>query len=121
MNDPIDWSEDPRLVAYALGELDDADRAAIERALAADPDCRAALDEITAFLPELERAVRAGEPEAGLESGAHASIVAAARRNVSVGHFALHAEPLPLEKGLHRGVEICFTRFAHRPAGRVRD
>ncbi|MEM9380200.1 MAG: von Willebrand factor type A domain-containing protein [Planctomycetota bacterium] len=95
MNDPIDWSEDPRLVAYALGELDDADRAAIERALAADPDCRAALDEITAFLPELERAVRAGEPEAGLESGAHASIVAAARRGPARSR-AVWAQPVAL-------------------------
>ncbi|MEM6567627.1 MAG: von Willebrand factor type A domain-containing protein [Planctomycetota bacterium] len=80
MSDPIDWNEDPRLVAYALGELEGADRAEIERALLADPACRAALDEITAFLPEVERAVRSGEPAAGLESGAHASIVAAARR-----------------------------------------
>ena len=26
MSDPIDWNDDPRLVAYALGELDGADR-----------------------------------------------------------------------------------------------
>jgi Ca-activated chloride channel homolog len=38
--------DDPRLTAYVLGELDDADRAAVEAALAADPACRQAVEEL---------------------------------------------------------------------------
>lgn len=42
--------EDPRLTAYALGELHDpADRAAIEQTLQSSPEARAALREIRAF------------------------------------------------------------------------
>src|SRR5262245_34438433 len=40
---PID---DPRLTAYALGELDAAEAAEVERLLAESPACRAAVEEI---------------------------------------------------------------------------
>ncbi|MEM6675255.1 MAG: von Willebrand factor type A domain-containing protein [Planctomycetota bacterium] len=80
MSTTSDWSDDPRLVAYALGELDGDDRAEVERALAEDPACRAALDELAAFLPEVERAVRIGAADEGLDRAAHEEIASAARR-----------------------------------------
>jgi len=80
MSDRIDWSDDPRLVAYAFGELDGEEREEIDRALLSDPSCRAALDDIVAFLPEVEHAVRGGDAGVGLASEARASIAAAARR-----------------------------------------
>jgi hypothetical protein len=39
-------TDDPRLTAYALGELDEADRADLERELAVSPELRAELDRI---------------------------------------------------------------------------
>lgn len=53
--------DDPRLTAYALGELDDADRAAVEAALAADPALRAVVDDIRGFSGQLQ-ATLAAEP-----------------------------------------------------------
>src|SRR4051812_15518944 len=47
--------DDPRLTAYALGELDDADRPEIEATLATNPEARAFLDEVretARLLPE---------------------------------------------------------------------
>ena len=37
---------DPKLTAYVLGELDDADRAAVEKALGSSPELRRAVEEI---------------------------------------------------------------------------
>ncbi|MEN9573579.1 MAG: hypothetical protein RL514_1434 [Verrucomicrobiota bacterium] len=45
--------DDPKLTAYALGELDATERAAIETALARSPECRRAVAEIHALSAEL--------------------------------------------------------------------
>lgn len=45
--------DDPKLTAYALGELDATERAAVEAALARSPECRRAVDEIRALAGEL--------------------------------------------------------------------
>ncbi|GJM21819.1 MAG: hypothetical protein DHS20C15_17340 [Planctomycetota bacterium] len=47
--DPIKKIDDPRLTAYALGELQGEDAAAVERFLADNPDARAAVDELRAL------------------------------------------------------------------------
>jgi len=44
---PID-PDDPRLTAYALGELDPAEGAAVEAVIAADPEARRVVDEVRA-------------------------------------------------------------------------
>lgn len=55
--------DDPRLTAFALGELDDpAERAAIAAAVAADPVLQAAVDDIRRVASELETCF-AAEPE----------------------------------------------------------
>ena len=41
--------DDPKLTAYALGELDATERAAVEAALARSPECRRAVEEIRAL------------------------------------------------------------------------
>ncbi|MEL6427791.1 MAG: von Willebrand factor type A domain-containing protein [Planctomycetota bacterium] len=59
-----DWADDPRLLAYALGEtaeLGAEDLAEIEAALDAEPACRAALDALEAVFPRIERALEGRE------------------------------------------------------------
>ena len=51
--------DDPKLTAYALGELDARERAAVEAALARSPECRRAVDEIRALGTELTTALAA--------------------------------------------------------------
>lgn len=53
--------DDPRLTAYALGELEGDDRAAVEAAIRDDPAARAAVDEIRATTAKLSAAL-AAEP-----------------------------------------------------------
>jgi secreted protein with Ig-like and vWFA domain len=54
--------DDPKLTAYALGELSGAERTEVETALTGDPAARAAVDEIRALAAQLEGAL-ADEPE----------------------------------------------------------
>src|SRR5690606_5217046 len=49
---------DPRLTAYALGELDDGDRAAVEQELAESESAREALEQIRAAVAELTEALQ---------------------------------------------------------------
>ena len=49
--------EDPRLTAYALGELEGEERAAIEAALRRDPGLRAAVEQIRATAAQIEDAL----------------------------------------------------------------
>lgn len=47
------FQEDPRLTAYILGELDDAERAAFEQELESNPDLRAEVEALRAFTLDL--------------------------------------------------------------------
>lgn len=49
--------DDPRLTAYALGELESAERAQVAAAIAGDPVAQAAVDEIRALAGRLEEAL----------------------------------------------------------------
>ncbi len=57
--------DDPRLTAYALGELDEAERAEVEALLAESEEARAAVGEIEALGASLSEEL-ASEPEVGL-------------------------------------------------------
>jgi Ca-activated chloride channel family protein len=59
MNDPKNFSDDPRLTAYALGELADEERAQIAAAVAADPALQAVVEEIRATAGRLTAALEA--------------------------------------------------------------
>ena len=61
MKEPKDFYNDPQLTAYALGELEGDERAAIEAALQTDAAARAAVDEIRATAKQIEAAL-AAEP-----------------------------------------------------------
>lgn len=49
-----DWRDDPRLTAYAFGELEGDDRAAVEALLEENDEARRMVDELRAFGGELE-------------------------------------------------------------------
>lgn len=59
MNDPTLTPDDPRLTAYALGELSGDERAHVEAALRDDPLLRAAVEEIRITAGQLEAALAA--------------------------------------------------------------
>ncbi|HXA80312.1 MAG TPA: von Willebrand factor type A domain-containing protein [Opitutaceae bacterium] len=62
MNETKLYPDDPRLTAYALGELEGDERAAVEALLQTDATARAAVDEIRATARQIEAAL-AAEPE----------------------------------------------------------
>ncbi len=80
MDDFILTPDDPKLTAYALGELEGEDLVAVEEALRRNPALRATVDEIRAATTQLEAAL-AAEPEAE-------SIAAAAAAS------PMHAKPV---------------------------
>ena len=59
MNDPKIFSDDPRLTAYALGELAGEEHAQVAAAVAADPALQAAVEEIRATAVRLTAALEA--------------------------------------------------------------
>jgi Ca-activated chloride channel family protein len=74
--------DDPRLTAYALGELDDAQRAAVEKTLAGSAAARAAVDEIRATAGLLSEAL-AAEPAAMLTDVQRAALAAGRRADAA--------------------------------------
>jgi anti-sigma factor RsiW len=67
MKEPKDFYNDPQLTAYALGELEGDERAAVEAVLKTDPAARAVVDEIRATAKRLEAAL-AAEPMPQIKS-----------------------------------------------------
>ncbi|HWA86865.1 MAG TPA: von Willebrand factor type A domain-containing protein [Opitutus sp.] len=63
MNETKNFADDPKLTAYALGELEGAERAEVEAALRDDPAACAAVEEIRALAARMETAL-AGEAAA---------------------------------------------------------
>lgn len=61
--------DDPRLTAFALGEMDDAECAAFERQLALEPEARAWVEEIRATVAALEPALAAEPAPAATAAG----------------------------------------------------
>ena len=77
MNFPKFSPDDPRLTAYALGELEGGERAAVEAALRDDPAAQAAVEEIRATAALLSAAL-AEEAAADLPAGAAPALTKAA-------------------------------------------
>lgn len=61
--------DDPRLTAYALGQLHGDDRAAVEAALRNDPEARAVVEQTRAFAAQLESALANEKDEVEVKSG----------------------------------------------------
>ncbi len=128
MNEDQLSPEDPLLTAYALGELEDPERAAVEAALAANPALRAAVAEIRATAAQLETALAAEtlpaasavvmphEPRARIVRfpGAYYIIggLAAACFAVMVIRYEPPAHVVVAEAGQKRYVEIAFDPAA---------
>ncbi len=68
--------DDPRLTAYALGELEGDERAAMEAALRDDPALQAAVDEIRATVAQLESALATEPMVTEASELSHAAIIA---------------------------------------------
>src|SRR5436190_16808410 len=84
--------DDPRLTAYALGELDPAEAAEIEKLLADSPAAKAVVEE-TRELAGLLSSRLATEPALMLSDAQRAAILAAADRHET--HPAPVARPAP--------------------------
>lgn len=74
--------DDPRLTAYALGELDAAERQAIEAALAQDERARHVVDEVRALARLLSDQLHT-EPRIGLTEAQRSSILARAESHTN--------------------------------------
>ncbi len=77
MSESIDYSDDPRLTAYVLGELSEAERAEVEQQLAACPDSRAYVEGLQATTAELFTALQR-EPLPALRDDQRQAILTAA-------------------------------------------
>jgi anti-sigma factor RsiW len=75
MNHPRLLPDDPRLTAYAVGELAGPDRAAVEAALRRDPALRAQVEELRATAALLASARAAEAEEASAAGPALAPVV----------------------------------------------
>ena len=74
--------DDPRLTAYALGEMDDpADRAAFEKEIEGDPSARAEVEAIRAVAAALKGEL-AAEPAPGLTDAQRASVERGPHRGI---------------------------------------
>ncbi|MEZ6015796.1 MAG: VWA domain-containing protein [Planctomycetota bacterium] len=85
--DQRDWAEDPRLSAYALGELEGAERALVARFVADHAEARAWVDELAATARALESAL-AQESSAfapALTDEQRDAVAASARRRHALG------------------------------------
>src|SRR5688572_8755405 len=63
MNTPLINSNDPKWTAYVLGELDDAERAAVERLLDTSDEARALVSDLKAMTTALEGALTSEAPQ----------------------------------------------------------
>jgi Ca-activated chloride channel family protein len=75
MTSPSDYSDDPRLTAYVLGELDTAEAAELAREIETNPDMQAAVDELRELIGDVTTALEteatpqlAAEQRASLET-----------------------------------------------------
>jgi len=86
------FEDDPRLTAFALGELEGEERAEIEELVAANPQARALVDEVRA-LSTLVTQELAAEPAPRLSAMQRSRIEAAARNGHAPAPFAAPARP----------------------------
>lgn len=80
---PLTSTDDPRVLAYLLGELDAADVAHVESFLADTPDAAAELDELRAVLGILETEIATDAASPKLHEGQREQIAAAASAPVA--------------------------------------
>ena len=104
MSSPVTSIDDPRLTAYALGECDEADRQAVERAILSDPDLRRELEDIRETCGVLQADLGAASATEGLGDQRRASVLAQAAGRSSW-------RPWPLAAVALLGVAVGVTVF----------
>ncbi len=80
---PLTSADDPRMLAYLLGELDDADRTHVDSYIANTPDASAELDELRAMLGLLETEIATDGTPPKLHTAQRDEILAAANAPVN--------------------------------------
>lgn len=107
-NDSRLLPDDPRLTAYALDELEAAERAAVEAAVRADPALQAAVTEIRATAMQLEAVFGAETAAAAAEPGAKPELRPAA---ILPGRDSRRANGGDYDEGKSGGVLLKFPRL----------
>ncbi len=102
MTSPSDYSDDPRLTAYVLGELDTAEAAELAREIETNPDMQAAVDELRELI---------GDVTTALETEATPQLAAEQRASLETASVAL-AGP----DGSRRAA-VADAGRCHRPTG----
>src|SRR6187431_2882133 len=74
MNTPLVNPNDPKWTAYVLGELDEADRASVERLLESSAEARALVNELKESTSVLEQALASESPELLLTASQRAAV-----------------------------------------------
>jgi Ca-activated chloride channel family protein len=80
--DPQRWADDPRFAAFAIGELEGAERDAVARFVAEHPEARALVEELRSVAHDLESALasESSAGEASLTAQQRSVVTASARR-----------------------------------------
>lgn len=116
------FPDDPRLTAYALGELEGDERAAIEAALRRDPALRIALEEIRALTGQVEEALD-DEPMLPAAGGRRVNLEpAAVFRSPAPDRMRVDLGPLPTGPGTQPspvppGKLLAFPKFHYAVGG----
>ena len=93
--------EDPRLTAYALGELPEAQRAEVEAELARSPQARRAVEEIRRVGEELRKEL-SSEPAPSLSDGQRLAVAAEAAKDKPPPHQTSRRSRRPAAAGAGR-------------------
>ena len=92
MNTPLVNPNDPKWTAYVLGELDEADRASVERLLETSPEARALVNELKETASVLNEALTSESPELVLTAAQRAAV-----RNAAGAGRERWFAPVPLK------------------------
>src|SRR5688572_9772346 len=74
MNTPLVNPNDPKWTAYVLGELDEADRASVERLLETSPEARALVNELKLAASAIDDVLTTSEPPELLTAAQRAAV-----------------------------------------------
>ena len=74
MNTPLINPNDPKWTAYILGELDEADRASVERLIESSAEARALVNELKETASVLDEALASESPDLVLTAAQRAAV-----------------------------------------------
>src|SRR6188474_3344258 len=92
MNTPLVNPNDPKWTAYVLDELDEADRAAVERLLETSPEARALVNELKMAASAIDDALTTSESPELLRAAQRAAVRDAADAGRASGFAVLQSQ-----------------------------